>query len=80
MRDNIDDLDAPVLCGEEKVRTGMDRKSWEDMKSARTGQVRVYSWNGSTWAQRGSYMDGEATGSTRFGASTPESGALNRAD
>jgi hypothetical protein len=25
-----------------------------------SGQVRVYSWNGSTWSQRGSDMDGEA--------------------
>ena len=36
--------------------------SGNDGNGANSGHVRVYYWNGSTWAQRGSDIDGEAAG------------------
>ncbi len=33
---------------------------WNDGNGANSGQVRVYQWNGSAWAQKGLDIDGEA--------------------
>ena len=33
---------------------------WNDGNGSNSGHVRVYKWNGTTWVQRGSDIDGEA--------------------
>jgi len=35
---------------------------WNNGTGSNAGHVRIFSWNGSTWQQKGNDMDGEATG------------------
>ncbi|MBL9152244.1 MAG: LEPR-XLL domain-containing protein, partial [Verrucomicrobiales bacterium] len=42
--------------------------SLNDGGGAESGHIRIFTWNGSAWAQRGSDIDGEASGD-RFGIS-----------
>lgn len=51
--------DGMVVAGGAILNTGVN--------GSQSGSVRVFSWNGSAWVQRGTDIDGEAT-NDRFGA------------
>ncbi len=48
-----------------------------DGKAAEAGHVRIYSWNGSAWTQKGADIDGEAAGDcSGFSVSMPDANTV----